>query len=94
METYLGQELLYKFFLRFFFYVDHLKVFFEFVTILLLLYILVFWLPDMWDHSSPTRNGTCFPASEDEALITRLPDKAPLLKFKNTLGGTCIWVPL
>ena len=33
-----------------------LKVFIEFVTILLLFYILVFWSQDMWDLSSLTRD--------------------------------------
>ena len=32
------------------------KVFTEFVTILLLAYVLVFWLLGMWDLSSPTRH--------------------------------------
>ena len=32
------------------------KVFIEFVTILLLAYVLVFWLLGMWDLSSPTRH--------------------------------------
>ena len=34
------------------------KVFIEFVTILLLLYVLVFWPRGMWDLSSPTRDRT------------------------------------
>ena len=33
-----------------------LKVFVEFVTILLLFYILVFWLQGTWDLSFPTRD--------------------------------------
>ena len=32
------------------------KVFTEFVTILLLFYVLVFWPQGMWDLSSPTRD--------------------------------------
>ena len=35
-----------------------LKVFTEFVTILLLFYVLVFWLRGMWDLSSLTRDRT------------------------------------
>ena len=35
-----------------------LKVFIEFVTILLLFYGLVFWLQGMWDLSSLTRDQT------------------------------------
>ena len=34
------------------------KVFIEFVTILLLFYVLSFWLWGMWDLSSPTRDWT------------------------------------
>ena len=36
-----------------------LKVFIEFLTILLLFYVLIFWLWGMWDPSSPTRDQTC-----------------------------------
>ena len=37
------------------------KVFIEFVTLLLLFYVLVFWLRGMWDLSSPTRGRTHTP---------------------------------
>ena len=37
------------------------KVFIEFVTILFLFYVLVFWLRRMWDLSSPTRDQTRAP---------------------------------
>ena len=37
------------------------KVLTEFVTILLLSYVLVFWQQDMWDLSSPTRDRTLTP---------------------------------
>ena len=37
------------------------KVFIEFVIILLLFYVLVFWPWGMWDLSSPTRNLICTP---------------------------------
>ena len=40
----------------FFFDVDHCKVFSEFVTILLLFYVLDFWLQGMRDRSSLTRD--------------------------------------
>ena len=36
--------------------ITFLKVFIDFVTILLLFYALVFWLRDMWDPSSMTRD--------------------------------------
>ena len=35
-----------------------LKVFIEFVTILLWFYALVFWLQGMWDPSTPTTEQT------------------------------------
>ena len=35
------------------------NIFIEFVTILLLFYVLVFWREGMWDLSSPTRDQTC-----------------------------------
>ena len=37
------------------------KVFIEFVTIVLLFYVLVFWPRGMWDLSSLTRDWTCTP---------------------------------
>ena len=37
------------------------KVFIEFVTVLLLFYVLFFWLRGMWDFISPTRDGTHTP---------------------------------
>ena len=37
------------------------KVFIEFVTILLLFYVLVFWPRGMWDPNSPTQDGTHTP---------------------------------
>ena len=40
-----------------------IKVFIEFVTILLLFYVLVFWLPGRQDFSSPTSDRTCTPCS-------------------------------
>ena len=36
-------------------------IFIDFVTILLLFYVLVFWPRDMWDLSSLTRDGTHTP---------------------------------
>ena len=37
------------------------KVFIEFVTILFLFYVFVFWPQGMWDLSSLTRDRTCTP---------------------------------
>ena len=46
---------------KIFFNVDHLKIFIEFVTILLLFYVLVFWPQGIWDPSSLTRDRTHTP---------------------------------
>ena len=48
-------EILY-FSLKIFFICTIIKVFIEFVTILLLIYILVFWPRAMWDLSYPIRD--------------------------------------
>ena len=48
--------------------VDHFKVFIEFVTILLLFYVLVFWLRGMWDPSCPTRELTHTPCIRRRSL--------------------------
>ena len=44
------------------------KVFIEFVTIWLLFYVLVFWLQDMWDFNSLTRDQTCTPCVGKRSL--------------------------
>ena len=44
------------------------KVFIEFVTILLLFYVLVFWSRGMWDLSSPTRDRTRTPCIGRQSL--------------------------
>ena len=44
------------------------KVFIEFVTILLLFYVLVFWLRGMWDLSSPTLGRTRTPCIGRQSL--------------------------
>ena len=46
--------------LRFFMWIIF-KVFIEFITILLLFYVLVFWPQGMWDLSSLTRDRTHTP---------------------------------
>ena len=52
-----------------FFNVNHfLKVFIEFVTILLLFYLSVFCLRGMWDLSTPTRDGTSTPCFGRQCL--------------------------
>ena len=44
------------------------KVFIEFVTISLLLYVLVFWPRGMWALSSPTRDQTRIPCIGRQSL--------------------------
>ena len=57
------------FFSFFFFDVDHFfKVFIEFVTILLLFYVLVFWPRGIWDLSSSTRDRTLTPCTRRRIL--------------------------
>ena len=46
-------------YLKYFFDMGYFKVFIEFVTILLLFYVLVFWLRGMWGLSSSTKNRPC-----------------------------------
>ena len=45
-----------------------LKVFMEFVTILLLFYVMVFWPRGMWDLSPPTRDQTQTPCIDRQSL--------------------------
>ena len=58
------------FFLEFFFFLmwTIFKVFIEFVTILLLFYVLVFWPQGMWDLSSPARDRTRTPCTGRRSL--------------------------
>ena len=44
------------------------KVFIESVTVLLLIYVLVFWLQGMWDLSSPARDQTRTPCIQRQSL--------------------------
>ena len=55
------------------------KIFIEFITMLLLFYVLVFWPRGMWDLSSVTRDGTHTNALEGKVLTTRPPGKSCLL---------------
>ena len=50
----------------------------EFVM-LLLFYILAFWLQDMWNLSSLTKDRTCTPASEGKVLTTWSARRSPLI---------------
>ena len=60
MGSYLQKVGILCIFLKFFFFLmwTIFKVFIEFVTILLLFYVLVFWLRGTWDLSSLTRDQT------------------------------------
>ena len=57
------------------------KVFIEFVTVLLLFYVLVFWQRGVWDLSSPTRDRThtrCI-GRRSTALTTGPPGRSHVL---------------
>ena len=56
------------FFLKIFLMWTIFKVFIEFVTILLLFYVSVFWPRGMWDLSSTTRDWTCTPCIGRQSL--------------------------
>ena len=68
-----------------------LQSFIEFVTILLLLYILVFWLWYMWDLSSPTRDQTHTPCIGRRSLnhwtIREIPPLVQLLPRTKSLSS-------
>ena len=57
------------------------KVFVEFVTILLLFCVLVFWPQGMWDLSSPTRERTCTPCTGRQSLNHWTTGKVPEITF-------------
>ena len=81
------------FFLRFFFFFflwTISKVFIEFVTILLLFYVLVFWPQGMWNLNSPTRDQTRTPCVERRNLnhwtAQDVPGRISILQFLMELG--------
>ena len=78
------------FFLGFFFWCGPVfKVFIEFVTILLLFYVLEFWPRGMWDLNYLTSDQTCTPSAlEGEVLTTGPPGKSWEITFLKSL----IWV--
>ena len=68
------------------------KVFIEFLTILLLFHILVFWPRGMWDLSSRPGIEPVPPALEGEVLSTGPPRKSRRLGFDGILFRcTCGW---
>ena len=68
-------------YLKIFFDVDHFKVFIEFVTILLLFYVLGFWAHGMWDLSSPTRDRTRTPGIGRWSLNYWTAREVPVFSF-------------
>ena len=56
------------------------KVFVEFVTVLFLFYVLIFWPQGMCNFSSPGTQPTP-PALEGEVLTNGLPGKSPGIVF-------------
>ena len=58
------------------------KVFIEFVTILLLFYVLVFWPWGVWDLSSPTRDRTLIPCIGRRSLNHWTTREVPSLYFR------------
>ena len=57
------------------------KAFVEFVTILLLFYVLVSWSGSLWDPSSLTRDQTHTPCPERRSLNHWSASKVPTLQF-------------
>ena len=72
------------FFLKIFFFFlmwSIFKVFIEFVTVLLLFYVLVFWPRGMWDPSFPTRDRTCTPCIGRRGLNHWTAREVPTCQF-------------
>ena len=69
---------------EFYLFFNFFKVFIEFVTILLLFYVLVFWPRDMWDISSPTRDRTRTPWIGRRSLNHWTAREVPQSEFKKT----------
>ena len=67
------------------------KVFIEFVTILLLFYVLVFWPRGMWDLSSLTRDRTCTPCIERQSLNPWTAREVPASFLLTHLSERCLW---
>ena len=77
--------------MSFFFKWAIFKGFIEFVTVLFLFHFLVFWLWDMWDLSSPTRNWTCTPCigRNPEPWAFYLPFTSPVGQLSSTQASPC-----
>ena len=76
-------QIFFFFFLKIFFFFwcgpFFFKVFIEFVTILLLFYVLVFWPQGTWDLSSPTRGWTRTPCTGRQNLKHWTTSEVPFL---------------
>ena len=82
-----------EFFCFFFFVWIILKVFIEFVTILLLFHVLVFWPEGMWDLRCPTRNQTHTPGIGRQSLSRWTSAEVPGLNLnKEKRTGRVGWV--
>ena len=62
------------------------KVFIEFVAVLLLLHLFVFWPQGMWDPSSPTRDWTCMPCLGKWNLEHWTTRKSPKICFSKCVN--------
>ena len=96
LTTGLSGTVIKYFFQRFFFFfdVDHFsKVFIEFVIILLLFYVLVFWPPGMWDLVPWPGIEPVPTALEGEVPTTGPPGKSPSLNLNTTdILYICLYV--
>ena len=75
-----------------FFFLTIFKVFIEFVTILLLFYVLVFWRRGMWDPSSPTRDRIhtpCIGRRSPSHWTTREVPHVSWLYTEEGIAGSC-----
>ena len=66
----------------------HFKVFIEFLPILLLFYVLVFWPQDMWDLGSLTRDQTHTPCTGRRGPDPWTTGESPSLPFTGLPGGS------
>ena len=66
--------------------VHFFEIFIEFITILLLFYVLVFWLQGLWDLNFPTRDRSCTPALEGDVLTTGPAPPGEVPNFISLLG--------
>ena len=75
----------------FFFFFKISKIFVK--SLLLLLYVLVFWPWGIWDPSPMTRDWTCTPCIKRQVLTTGLPGKPPEVQLLSQYMVTCVSFP-